>query len=151
MTTSLGRTPYIFAFLFTLLLFLNGCGERVDKQYDRLEQAYDLTEKGWLPTWLPKDTFDLKVHYELDSNQVFLRLRTRENLEWMPKECLLSEFIDQLPASLPSWWPLNANRFSSLKKHYQIYLCKDEGLWWIAQPEQASFVLIWHQADKTQL
>lgn len=125
--------------------WLCACTEQIDEQYATLAKAQVLQEKGWLPNWLPQDSQLLRVQYNLDSNRVFIRLQTQQGTDWLPKPCYASTHIDHLPNQLPSWWPSNGLRYASLQRHYQVYLCKEQGLWWVAAPEHGQFVLMWYQ------
>ncbi|WP_462151791.1 hypothetical protein [Pseudoalteromonas xiamenensis] len=136
-------SPFLIGTFSLALLGMSGCSEQIDKHYSTLQDAAVLKDKGWLPDWLPKDAEDIKLQYDLDSNQLFIRLQTQLAHEWFPPHCYRSEFIDQLPQTLPSWWPVNAKQYSQMKRNYRVYLCKDQGLWWIAEPEHSPFVLIW--------
>lgn len=61
--------------LALLLLFFAGCGDRFTYQYSTGSQARNSSQatRGWIPKWLPNEATDVRLQYDLDTNEQWLR------------------------------------------------------------------------------
>lgn len=112
-------------------------------EFETLKAAQSNLSHAQLPDWLPMDATYIKLQTDPHKDNVFVRFKTKQTQSWLPMTCYKSNFIDQLPKELPSWWPSNATQYRQINAFYKLYLCKDQSLWWVAIPNHAEFVLMW--------
>lgn len=122
---------------------LSACRPQNDLTFDTLKAAKAELEVNQLPNWLPNDASFIKVQFNPHDKNQFLRFKTTLSDSWLPNTCYQSNFINQLPNELPIWWPTNATEYRQIDTLYQLYLCKDQDLWWVAIPRRPEFVLMW--------
>lgn len=89
------------------------CSERRDAQYATGSEAINSEEarRGWVPKWLPIESQEVKLRYDLDTNEIWIRfVLTKQNRSVFvgqlkaisDNEILRINF--QRPRGTP-WWP----------------------------------------------
>lgn len=115
-------------FIFTLIIFIFGCGETKDVFYANIDAAKKAgeIERGWIPNILPESSSEIYEKTDIDSNQVWLRFKFDKkdikNLLEQVKEVAAAE-INTIKFNKPcniiwcvNWWPRNLNKESFNKQ-----------------------------------
>jgi hypothetical protein len=139
----MNKSPLVYAGCLIFTLTLSACSPSYDVEFETLASARAGLDATEFPVWLPADATHIKVKVEKPGTNLFVRFKTKRTDSWLPSNCYRSDFINQLPDEFPSWWPSNATQYRQVDAHYQLYLCKDQNLWWVAVPKQPEFILMW--------
>lgn len=117
---------------------LAACSPRdvVDETYADLAEATSkraIREGGWLPSFLPPSSSNIRLRYNIDTNEVWASLNwdgaNRGSLDESCKRAEMSQA--QFPQRAPSWWPQEMTRDAAKKPtaaEMEILECADRGL-----------------------
>ena len=120
------------------VLGLAACGSRdiVDETYADLAEATSkgaIREGGWLPSFLPPSSSNIRLRYNMDTNEVWASLNwDGTNRGSLDDSCKHAEPNQaQFPQRAPSWWPQEMTR-DAVKNppaaETEILECADRGL-----------------------
>ncbi len=131
---------------------LTACGSRdiVDETYANLAEAGSrgaMREGGWLPSFLPPSSSNIRLRYNMDTNEIWASLNwdgvNRGALEDSCKHAEPSQ--ERLPQRAPSWWPQGMTREAANNPsaaETEILECADRGL--IALQKEQKRAYYWH-------
>lgn len=135
-----------------MALSLAACGSRdvVDETYADLAEARSkgaIREGGWLPAFLPPSSSNIRLRYNVDTNEVWASLNwdgvNRGALETSCKPAVPGQ--GQFPERAPSWWPERMTRDASQNPsaaETEILECADRGLIALQKGEKRAYY--WH-------
>jgi len=119
-----------------LLLVLIGlvmyvCNDRREEHYSRLAAGGDAMARGWLPRWIASDATDIRVLYDLDTNETWGVFKFGEagshEVADACKEVL--ETSVPFPRSRPAkWWPAELVNTSETSAGYRIMKCQERSV-----------------------
>ncbi len=103
---------FLSALLVTLLLNKAMISDTVSGKYDRVNEAKDLIEEGWLPPFLPKSTYNIREKHNFDYNRGIISfscsppdlLKATATFERIPDEKLV-EVRPIWPEREERWFP----------------------------------------------
>jgi hypothetical protein len=96
-----------------ICFFLLSCGEQRSAQYASAPDAISSKDAkgGWVPIWLPIESQQIQIEYNIDTNEIWLRFKLppegRIHLEKHMKK-LSDEEIQKVPFQRRrgvTWWP----------------------------------------------
>ncbi len=94
------------------LLLFNSCGEVRDAHYGTLEaaRAADAVNQGWIPAGLPADARDIRLRWDIETNQTWLAFTTDsaaslDSLAGARLEALEPKHVHYPDFSQAKWWP----------------------------------------------
>ncbi len=79
--------------------------------YDEIE-----FEKGWIPRWIPKDSFDISETHNIDTNKLFIIFKSKQYKKFL-STCKKLD-LKNIPQNLA-----NFNLKDDIKK-YKFFTCK---------------------------
>ena len=114
--------------LVLILFTVPACTETFDAEYSSLQVAREknAVKTGLVPNWLPETSQQIKVTYDLDTNEIILAFQYKITEGWNPPLICnpIGPFDTPEPKLQRSWWPQDvpANHFSAYRHTY--YNCK---------------------------
>lgn len=81
-------------------------------------------EKGWIPRWIPKDSFDINETHNIDTNEIFIVFKSRDYEKFL-FTCKKLE-LKNIPAKLAK-----LNQKTELKD-YNFFICKNNDKYIVA-------------------
>ena len=101
------------AILIAVFVLLPACSEQYYHFFRTGEEALssDVSNRGWVPEWLPRAAYQIQLQYDIDSNNRWLRFKLPQG----ENERIIREFfnkltweqVKQIPAPRPrraDWW-----------------------------------------------
>jgi len=125
--------------LIVLLFLISACSETVDSEYSTLEVAKkeNAIRTGLIPEWLPDTSREIKVAYDISTNEKIVAFQYKITEGWNPLK--ICEQID--PSDPPkskfnrSWWPEDVPGNKDSTSRYTYYTCENGDSFLAAHPK----------------
>jgi len=145
-----GRSIFLHTLAVFIVLFnLAGCSpDIVEKDLSDLREAREkgvLKEGGWLPELLPASSREIRLRYDVDTNEVWIGFdRSAAELAPMDRECApVDPGSIVFPRKVPwLWWPDELTGDPATPKagkRFDFYRCRDGGVVAVASGGGRSF------------
>ena len=128
------------AYIWILLLFsISGCSEIVDSEYSSLGIARkeNAIRTGMLPEWLPDTSRQIKVAYDISTNEKILAFQYKITEGWDPLD--ICERVDPADPPKPqisrSWWPEDVPANNVSTPQHTFYSCENGDSYLAAHPK----------------
>lgn len=126
--------------ILTLLLFsISACSEIVDSEYSTLDVAKkeNAIRTGLIPEWLPDTSRNIKVAFDIGTNEKILGFQYKTVEGWNPSD--ICEKIDPIDPPKPqltrSWWPEDVPANAASTPRYVFYTCDNGNSFLAAHPK----------------
>ncbi len=125
--------------LILLLFLLSACSETVDSEYSNLEVAKkeNAIRTGLVPDWLPDTSREIKVAYDIGTNEKILAFQFKVTEGWNPLK--ICEQIDPSDPPKPklnrTWWPEDIHDNKKSTPRYAYYSCENGDSFLAARPK----------------
>jgi hypothetical protein len=125
--------------LILLFFLISACSETVDSEYSTLDIAKkeNAIRTGLIPEWLPDTSRQIKVAFDISTNEKILAFQYKMNEGW--NLLGICEEIDAFDPPKPQlnrdWWPedVPANRASPPR--HTFYKCENGGSFLAVHPK----------------
>jgi len=125
--------------LIVLLFAISACSEVVDSEYSTLVVAKQekAIATGLVPDWLPKSTRQIKVAYDISTNEKILTFHYKTNEGWNPlKECeTVDPYYPPKPKLKRAWWPEDIPATKDSNSRHSFFTCEDGDSFLAAHPK----------------
>ena len=112
-------------------MLLLSCSDTIEEEYRNIKEAEKdgAIIRGWIPSWLPKSTSEIKEVHDLDINSSILAFIFDPNETWdIENNC---KRIDASEVPKPSikrkWWPGTVPPGNFVTPAHSFYSCEDGG------------------------
>ncbi len=133
--------------LILLLFSFSACSETVDSEYSTLDEARkkNAIRTGLIPEWLPDTSQQIKVAFDISTNEKILTFQYTIAEGWNPLE--ICEQIDSFAPPTPqlnrSWWPKDVPTHNGSLPRHTFYTCENGGSFLAVHP-QVGQVFYWN-------
>lgn len=115
---------------------LLGCGERPEAHYAHYLDAVasGAVSRGWIPSWLPTDSTNIREIHDLDTNSSVLAFQFKAPFSPPPHCKQVGASALAQPPFRPKWWP-NDVPPTSLQTYRHTYYACDDGAFLAVSPK----------------
>jgi len=115
--------------ILLLLFFLtSACSETVDSEYSTLDVARkeNAIRTGMLPEWLPDTSRQIKVAFDISSNEKILTFQFKTAEGWNPLDLCkqIDPFDPPKPTITRTWWPEDVPSNKTAAPQLTFYTCE---------------------------
>jgi hypothetical protein len=112
--------------VITLVVFMCACKEKFETYYSSATAAAKAGEfdRDWLPDLLKPDVMDIRLWYDIDSNEVRGRFALNERVvRSLGSRCEPGMNVPRKSSSMPEWFPASITSGGSAAHGMQILHC----------------------------